>query len=57
MNFRNTVTRVTVDIDKNGARIRVSRIEKPIDTSYSEKNKINSMGPVFRTIAKCYNLT
>jgi hypothetical protein len=51
MNFRNTVTRVTVEIDKNGARIRVPRIEKPLATSFSEKNKINSTGPVFRTIA------
>jgi hypothetical protein len=39
MNFRNTVTRVTVEIDKNRARIRVPRIEKPIDTSFLKKIK------------------
>jgi hypothetical protein len=36
MNFRNTVAWGTVYIDKNGARIRVPRIEKPIDTSFSD---------------------
>jgi hypothetical protein len=51
-NFSITVTRVTVEIDKNEARIRVPRIEKPLATSFCEKIKKNSTGPVFRTIAK-----
>jgi hypothetical protein len=38
-NYSITVTRVTVEIDKSEAQIRVPRIEKPLATSFCEKIK------------------
>jgi hypothetical protein len=53
-NYSITVTRVTVVIDKNEARIRVPHIEKPLATSFCEKK--NSTGPYSIRLPNILNL-